>query len=503
MLRTSFSTDFFASTTISRVFIPNLQHQSFWDRDHSVLNCSKAKGPHSPAVTLLQIREFTFSASVIDKKNVRGFKSDTIYVQFDASGKDTDVVNITHQYSLCKNNESCSNWKNVPSDKPIGIPPTDGSLPSYEIRLIPEDMYPWEPYILYHRIVIRCINDGMQKLYSSSKSLVLPEVTGKVPAVSTIKVSKNGTRVKLTWLYEGSVLPDFFLLTRCIREPQREGSGSACSAESIPRDTNVADLDSLEKGRVAFITLQVGKVNRVTGETIVSEPLVRSFYASDQRQILGNINFSIKEITNSSDVRLLITHNTTNDHLPNVMEFHVTVCGKLLPLWEGDAIGRLIEASKTCEKFITSLTNATLTLKRRPWTEYRIRVDEQNGTFNSTEHSPLANTTLPVFKPAPGPIVDLSWEEGSFLLSWLYNSSWSPSGFLVTFCADHGYAPEKCTSIKTGPTDRRYHVNLKDIPGTRVIASVSSFVSFEGSYLLGPQSELVVSKLTATSTESD
>lgn len=70
----------------------------------------------------------------------------------------------------------------------------------------------------------------------------------------------------------------------------------------------------------------------------------------------------------------------------------------------------------------------------------------------------MANLTLPVYKADPEPLEDLSWNNEQLLLTWNYNSSWAPSGFVLSFCGDDTL--EECTVVETGPLDRRYHVRI-------------------------------------------
>lgn len=61
--------------------------------------------------------------------------------------------------------------------------------------------------------------------------------------------------------------------------------------------------------------------------------------------------------------RLRIEYNASTD-APEMVEFHVNVCKKLLPIWDEDSVDKLIEESVSCKEFTVRPENATLDLLR-------------------------------------------------------------------------------------------------------------------------------------------
>ena len=149
-------------------------------------------------------------------------------------------------------------------------------------------------------------------------------------------------------------------------------------------------------------------------------------------------------------MRLHIEHNQTSD-APPVVEYHVSVCSKPVDLWSDPAISKLVGSSETCDSMVS--TNASLDLIRQPWTSYEVSAFL---CYDSFDFNDPVNLTLPIFKPKPSPLDELSWDPEMFMLKWKYDSS-VPSGFSISICPEG--RQEECANAVTGPLDRQYTVS--------------------------------------------
>ncbi|XP_003740275.1 uncharacterized protein LOC100908443 isoform X2 [Galendromus occidentalis] len=199
----------------------------------------------------------------------------------------------------------------------------------------------------------------------------------------------------------------------------------------------------------------------------------------------GALSLALSEITNSSTVQLSIARNNTSDSL-TVVEYHIAVCSKPVPLWGNAVLASLFSPDRRCESIVT--TNSSVDLLREPWTDYEISVIACYGAFDSDDP---VNVSLPILKKDPEPLSGLAWVEAQRLLVWEYESPLS-SGFSISICPARNDPTVLCSNIEAGPLDRQYHIDSSLGTEGGFVVVAYPFISYEGSTYRGSKSEISV-----------